>query len=173
MNDLASLTAQPREMEIGGETYVFHPLTIHDFGKLQGWVDKQFPDPTLIAQKAIARGKPVFDDDGEHRHNEKGQPLFEDYTVSQQQFLLKSALEIAAKNKPRVGTPEADELLRSLEGTKQLVLLSIKKGRPDFSEADATALFSKIALGDIERIFAATTADLVVGDPKEPTPSAG
>jgi hypothetical protein len=149
VNDLATLTAQPTRLSIGGDTYLAYPLTIGEFGEMQAFVDRTFGDPFTLAQAQIATGK---------------------YTVAQQQFLLKTAMELSQRGKPLLGTPEADERVRSNEGVKYLIYLSIRKGRPDFTEAAAGALFDRMTPGDIEMLFRATDADKVLSDPKAPMP---
>jgi hypothetical protein len=156
MNDVATLTAQPRALTVDGETYLVHPLTIEEFGQLQGWVDAQFPDPMELAQRAIEGGN---------------------YTVAQQQYLMKVAMEMAAKGKRLLGTPDADEKVYSIDGTKEILYFSIRKGRPEFTRADAAALYAKLRVADIERVYSHTNVDMVAADPKAgpgngtPTPS--
>jgi hypothetical protein len=150
MDNLASLTAQPRIITIDGRDYAIHPLTLDDFGKLQGWIDRQFPDPLEVADAAIKKGL---------------------YNVTQQQHLMKLAMEQALKPKHLIGSdPEADRLLLSSEGVKQQLVLSISKGDPGFTEADADALFAKLSPFDLIRVFSATGADLVIDDPKGEPP---
>lgn|SRR5574343_18998 len=147
MNDLASLTAQPMPLRVGGKEYKVYPLTFSDLGALQAWVDAQFPSPFELANKAIAAGN---------------------YNVEQQKFLLKSALELAAKSRRLIGTPEADELLMSSEGYKQVLVLAIRKGDPGFSDKDAEELFRQMNPMDLASMQAATSLDMVLTDPKEP-----
>jgi hypothetical protein len=147
MNGISSLTRQPRPLKVAGldETYLLHPLTIDDVGRLQGWIDAQFPDPFAVAQRAIDRGN---------------------YTVLQQQYLLKLAMESATQPGHPIGTPEADHLLQSMEGFKELLKLSIRKGKPEFSDEDAQRLFMHCGLADLQAVYAATEVEIVMGDPK-------
>lgn len=145
MSSLSSLTAQPRKLRVGEKTYDLFPLTLEELGQLQGWVDSQFPDPIQVVADAIGKGN---------------------YTVAQQQYLMKQALELASRPKSLIGTPEADRLLQSTEGTKRLLLLSIRKGRPDFTEAEAAELLKDLNGGHVEAAFSATGVDQVIHDPK-------
>lgn len=142
MDDLATLNARPRPMMLGGESYDIHPLTLGDFADLQRFVESQFPDP-IAAAKANLDGLPM----------------------AVQQYLLKEALAIAARPKPRLGTPEADAILQSLDGVREILFLSIRKGRPAFTRTDAAALYDRIGMDDIGRVFKDTNAEMVLSDP--------
>jgi hypothetical protein len=142
---IAQLTGQPKKLTAGGKDYLIYPLTLDDLGKLQSWIDGHFPDPFAVIGKAIERGA---------------------YTVPQQQYLMQQALSLSVRPQRLIGTPEADSLLQSVDGIKQLLLLSIRKGRPEFSEADAAELFAAMGLGDIQAAFAVTGVGMVMSDPK-------
>lgn len=144
-DDIATMTAQPRPMLVEGRTYMLHPLKLNDFGKLQVWVDAQFPDPIALVNEAVKAAS---------------------YTVAQQQFLYKTALEIAARGRRPLGTTEADDMVRSVFGTKQILLMSILKGDPTFTIEDADDLYGKLTIGDIARVFEATEAERALSDPK-------
>ncbi len=161
MNDVASLSSQPTLIEVKeldqnneptGEIlkYWIHPLTFEDIGKLQEWLDRQFPDPIQQAQEAIERAA------------ERGKP----FTVAQEQFLYKSAQELAAKAKVKVGMLEATQLLLSAEGNTQIIFLSIKKGDPNFKDEDAKKLFHSLDPATLIRVQRASQANLIVDDPK-------
>jgi hypothetical protein len=159
LNDLASILARPRPLTVGGATYDVYPLTIDDFAKVQEWVEAQFPDPFDVANRQIEAGKPGKDEDGN--------PSRVPYTLAQQQFFYRTALDLSRARHP-LGTPEADELVRSVEGAKFLLWLSIAKGRPGFRREDAARLYEHLTMGDLARVFAATDADKVLSDPKDP-----
>lgn len=163
LNDVASLTGAPRTLRLGGESTLVYPLTIEDLGTLQTWVDDQFPDPFEIAAREIDRGRLVFD--------AQGKPSREPYPVAQQQFLLKTAMELREKGRRLIGTPEADSKLHSVEGMKQLLLVSIRKGDPTFDEAAAAELYRKMGVGDVAQLCILTDLSMVTSDPKDPTPS--
>jgi hypothetical protein len=143
MNTIASLTKQPRPVTIDGETYLVHPLEIADFGKLQAWIDAQYRNPLEVVSESLHFFQPP-----------------------QQRYLLDKATEQASRPKPKIGTPEADELLRSVEGVKVLLRLSIAKGRPDFSEALADQLFDKFTPLQIQTLFQESQVEAVLSDPK-------
>jgi hypothetical protein len=145
---LASLTAQPRKLTVAGQDYLLHPLTLDDLGQLQGWIDSHFPDPFQVVGKAIATGN---------------------YNVAQQQYLLSQALERSIRPKNLIGTPDADRLLQTVDGTVQMLLLSIRKGRPEFSQSEAAELTRQLGLGDIQAAFAVTGVSMVMSDPKDET----
>lgn len=150
MDDLSTLTGQPQILRVAGKEYKVYPLTLADFGKLQAWIDDQFPNPFAEVKKAIALG---------------------DFTFAQQKFMLELAMEKATKAKVKIGQPEADELLMTMEGYKQVILLSIRKGNPSFSDADAQELFEKMSFVDITQLQQATNLDMVVSpNPKADVP---
>ena len=145
MNDLSTLTMQPKTITVDGKDYKVHPLDLGDFGALQDWVDRQFPNPLKVARQEIAEGG---------------------FNMAQQQLLLKEALLLASKPRHLLGTLEADELIRSVEGMKYTLYLTIKKGDPAFTEKDAEDLFAKMDFIDLAGFGQASTLDMVVGDPK-------
>lgn len=145
MDDLATLTAQPKTITVDGKEYKVHPLDLGDFGALQAWVDRQFPDPIQVAKNAIASGG---------------------FNMAQQQLLLKEALLLASRSQRKIGTLEADELIRSVDGMKYTLYLTIHKGDPTFTEKHAEELFAKMDFVDLAGFGQASTMDMVVGDPK-------
>ncbi len=150
MDDLSTLTGQPQTLKVAGKEYKVYPLTLADFGKLQAWVDAQSPNPLAEVKRAIALG---------------------DFPFAQQKYMLELAMEKATKVKPKIGQPEADELLVTMEGYKQIILLSIRKGNPSFSEAEAQELFEKMSVADIAQLQSATNMDMVVSpNPKDDRP---
>lgn len=150
MNNIAILTAQPQILRVDGVEYKVHPLTFEDLGKLQVWIDSQFPNPLDVASQAIKSGN---------------------FNFAQQQFIIEKALHAATRPKNLIGSIEADELLMSVEGYKQVLLLSIRKGDPSFDDAAAKNLFSKMTQADIARLEAITNLDMVATDPKDEPPS--
>lgn len=150
MNDIATLTAQPQILRVDGKEYKVHPLTFADLGELQAWVDSQFPDPFEVVSKAMNSGK---------------------FNYAQQQFMMQQAMEKATRPRHLLGTMEADELLLSVEGTKKILVVSIRKGDPSFTEKDADELFEKLTQADIAKLESATNLDMVVQDPKDEPPS--
>jgi len=146
MNNIATLTAQPQTLAVDGKEYKVYPLTFADLGELQTWVDSQFPDPFAVVSKAMKSGE---------------------FNYAQQQYMLSQAIEKATRPKHLLGTPEADELLMSIEGCKKTLVLSIRRGDPTFTEDDADRLFAKMTEADIAKLNIAMNLDMVTNDPKE------
>jgi hypothetical protein len=148
-NDLASLNGRPRlTLRVAGDAYAVHPLTLAELGDLQSWVDAQFRDPIDLVRGHLGAG----------------------LTMAQEQFLLRAALEIASRPRALIGTPEADALLRSADGQKRMLLAAIRKGRPDFAEADADRLFAALTPFELAAAFEAAGVEAAMGDP---SPKAG
>lgn len=150
-NDARTVTGSPRTLRIAGGEYRIYPLTPEDFGKLQDWVDRQFPDPYALAADAINSGK---------------------FTIAQQQYILKTAMEQAARGSHPIGTPEADEKLYGMNGVMELLFVAISKGDPSFDRAKAEELARTMNFAEVAQVFSATNADLVISDPKAPTSGA-
>ncbi len=161
MNDLATLTSQPvfLRVEVKDSTgkptgevleYMIHPFVMSDFGLMQVWIDRQFPDPfdnaRNVIQSALAAGKP--------------------FNVAQEQYLLKTASELAIRAKRLIGTPEADTLLMSLEGALQIMEISIRKGDPTFDQEKAKRLYENMTSADFVKLYQQTQVQYVVSDPK-------
>jgi len=150
MNDLSTLTAQPRPMTVDGETYMVYPLDMDGWGAIQAWLDAQRPDPFDVVKKAIEKGG---------------------FTLQQQQYMISQALDKAMETKPLLGSVEADALLMSIPGYTQVLYQSIRKGRPDFTEADASELASKLTATDFANVNMSTNLDLMASDPKAESPT--
>jgi hypothetical protein len=146
MNNLKILTAQPQPLTVDGETYMVHPLTLDDWGALEVWLESQFVDPFDVVNRAIAKGG---------------------MTPSQQQYLLSEALKESIKPKAPLGSIEADQLLMSMKGYAQILYLSIRRGRPGFTEQDAKDLAVKLSAADATNLGQISTLNLVASDPKD------
>lgn len=146
-DDLSTLTAQPRPLVVDGRTYMLHPLNAGDIGALEAWAQAQFPDPLAIAEAALER-----------------------FSIGQQKHLLSAALELSCRPKPKLGTPEIDGLLQSLDGVREVLYRTIVKGDPKFTREAAAALFEALSAAELGRIFTTTHLDKVLGSPKGEAP---
>lgn len=148
-NDLASLTGRRTvPLVVGGETYQVHPLSLDDLGQLQAWVDAQFDDPIEVASAALGRG----------------------LTRAQEQHLLSEALKLACQPRAKIGTPEGDALLRSVDGIKQLLVLAIRKGRPNFTLEQASAIFEALSAEQIALAMSGSGLETAMEGPESPKP---
>jgi hypothetical protein len=150
VNDPATLTGQPKPVTAGDETRLIYPLDAEGIGRLQAWVDAQFPDPFEVVDRLFQTGR---------------------YNTAQQQFLMRTALELSVRGRRLIGTPEADALINSAAGTKFMLFLSISRGDPAFTEADAERFYGKMSAVTVEAARLATDAPMVVGGPKAGTPT--
>lgn len=146
MNDLKTLTAAPSPVVIDGETYMVHPLDMKDWGAIEAWLNAQFGNPFEAVKDAIAMGG---------------------FTIAQQQYMMDKAIEKSMRPKCRIGSAEADAILTSMAGYAQVLYHCIRKGRPDFTEADAMELAAKLATVDMAQVGHASTMNMVVQDPKD------
>lgn len=146
VNDLKILTAQPQPIVLGDETYMAHPLTVDDWGEVQAWLDAQHKNPFTVVKAAIAEGG---------------------FSMAIQQYMINQALDRATKPTCRIGSPEADELLTSMQGYAQILYISIRKGRPEFTVKDAAELAMKLTAIDMVEIGQATTLNMMASDPKD------
>ena len=150
-----------RTIQVAGEKYQIHPLSIDDMMvDMQAWLDTQFPDPFDVVGRQIDAGRIVVD----HEGHEGREP----YPMAVQQFMIRTALETSAKGRPRFGTPDADEMCQTAAGVAEMMFLSIRKGRPDFTRDQARDLYRELTLPQVTAVFAGTNADQVMSDPKEP-----
>jgi hypothetical protein len=163
MNDLASLNGKGQLIKVDGREYRILPLTLDDHGDLLEWLDRQRPDPIEAANRAIARGRLVVAEDGTERR--------EPYPVDMQKFLLRAALETAARERILIGSPEADALLGSALGEREVLYLSLRKSDPSITRARAAEIYDK--LRDESRARALDGADVMRApiDPKATTPA--
>jgi hypothetical protein len=143
MNDLATLNGRGRPLSVDGATYLLYPLTIADLGELQAWVEAQWPDPLLKVRERLDEFPPAL-----------------------QRELVREAAALAARPKPRIGTPEADALVFSAAGWQEIAYLSIRKGRPDFTREQAARLCARLTEGELARVYSQTGVELVLSDPK-------
>jgi hypothetical protein len=147
MNDLATLNGTPKPVTIGGRAYRIHPLTLADHGDVQRWLDEQQEGRVFEALE---------------RQTAKGALPMEIL-----KYLARSALEVLSRNRILVGTPEADELLKTPEGVAEQLYLGIRKGDPQFTRQEAIAL---VRAENGEALARAVEAADVFGadDPKSP-----
>jgi hypothetical protein len=144
MNDMATLMGKPTPLKVGDEVYQIFPLTFDDHGDVQRWLDAQQRDPFAIVQEQIATGR---------------------FSVEVQKFMVKSALEIAARSRVFIGSPEADGILESIEGRAFLLYLSIRKGDPKFTAEKAMGLLRK--MDQLTRDQALAAADVMQAEDVE------
>lgn len=151
-SSLAALTAQPRPIEVGGVVYLFHPIRIEDLGSMQAWCDARRPSPFKVVSGQLGNGL---------------------FTPAQERELLQCAVREAARPTPRIGaSAECDELLMSLEGLAKILHLSVGRGNPGFTEAQAEALLRSMDAGQLAEMNSVLDTGLILrggDDPKAPT----
>jgi hypothetical protein len=149
MNDLSTLNNRPEPLTApDGETRLQADLTFDDLGDLQRWCLSLLPDPFAIARQQIATGG---------------------YSLEQEQFLLRTAMETAAARKvPGLDAPEFRAALRSPAGVRETLWLSLRAADPKLSRADAMAFLAKLDEAAIAQASARITVREMFGGPKAP-----
>lgn len=171
MNDLATLTAQPIRLRLGGGEYDVYPLTYGDFGRIQAWIDAQFPDPFDVVGEQIAKGRIVLGPDGQPKVDESGRVVREPYPQGNQQTLYKLAMDARLNSKHLIGTPEGDAVFNSLACMMEMLYISLGKGDTPLSREEAKTLVDRLSPYELQRVREATNADMVTsgeapkGDP--------
>ena len=157
-SSLAALTGQPVAFVVGDKTYQIYPLRIADFGKMQAWCDSRQPNPYASVSEQLGTGL---------------------FTVAQEKALLEAAVRVATGPKPRIGSPECDALVGSVDGIAELVRISISRGEPKFTAQNALDLISDLDDVRLAELSAALKLDMLIGgrtpeedeaDPKAPAP---
>jgi hypothetical protein len=143
--DAATVTGAFRRVAIGGEEHAVAPVTLRMLGDLQAWVDAQFVDPFAIVNEQVGKGG---------------------YNTAQQQYLYRVAMDLARQPKPMIGTPEADELLRSYAGFREILFRCVGKAEPGFTRGDAERLYDAMGPAELIRLLVLVNLDMVMSDPK-------
>lgn len=158
VNDIATLTATPRTVKLAGRNYSVRPLTLGDYGKLQAWLESQMPDTLGLVLSHCRDGVPV--------------PL--------QKHMISEALQQASRPRIKLGSPEADAMLATMDGAKQMIRLGISRCDPTFDDAAAQALFEQASAEELAAAIQVMTADLAFsagvdedGNPKAKPPTGG
>lgn len=157
MHDIHAIDERPTPLTVGDTTYQLYDLSWHDLATLQAWVDSKYRDPReLVTEHLLGIGARL--------------------PIEVQKFMVREAIEMARRPKPLLGMAEASAQLLSVEGLQQIVLLSIRKGDPTFSDADAEALFRKLTFDHaaevVERTGILSIKDRGEADgPKAPAPA--
>jgi hypothetical protein len=135
VNDLATLTGQPRPLKIQSKTYWLYPQTLFTLGRFQVWLDQQNPDP----EESICRNLTEF-------------------APQVQRYLLERGLERALRGRPVIGSPRAHFMTHSIGGITELLYLSIRRGRK-FTRSQASLLY-----GHLGRYGVRTVLNTMWGD---------
>lgn len=152
-NDLPTMNSQPKLVSCNGKTYKVYPLTFEDMGNVQLWIDEQQEKRTMGAmERAIARGT---------------------LPVEIQKFMARSSMDLLARNRILLGTPEAETFMQSLEGMVYLTWYSIQKGDKAFTIEEAEQIV-KSEMGALFQEQVKVAADIVgPDDPKSTAPGNG
>lgn len=117
MNDLATLTGQPRPLHIQGKLYWLYPQTFRTLGRFQVWLDMQSRDP----ESDVCQ-------------------VFNEMPGNAMAYLLNKGVWRAEKRRVLIGSAEANMLAYSVGGISELLYLSIRRGRR-FTRRAANALY--------------------------------
>jgi hypothetical protein len=145
MNDAATVMNSPVPLKVGDEEYLLYPLNFDDHGAVQRWLDEQVRDPLEIVRQRIDAGG---------------------FSMEIQKYMVKAAIEVAARSRILIGTAEADALLDTIEGKAEMLYLSIRKGDPKFTYDRAMDLLRKMDQTAREAAAAAENVLRADSDPK-------
>lgn len=148
MHDAAqAFSKRYRTLVVEGEEYRLYDLSLADLGELQAWLDSLYREPLEVIAPQLGR-----------------------FDLEVAKFLVRDARDAACRPRPQLGQGEANLLLLSVDGIKEVLYLAIRKGRPDFSRDDLDALCRRITLDDA---YAAIEATGLMGgrdDPRAESP---
>ena len=138
---LTTLTGSARTVVLAGEPYQIHPLTLADLGELQAWLDAQLPDPLALVRRHIDSGN---------------------VPMEQAKYLYAEALKEASRTRVHLSSAEAMPYLNGAAGVIELLFLSIRKGKPEWTRLQARTVFESLTPADIQRLQNITELDQVV-----------
>jgi hypothetical protein len=114
MGRKANNSATAPTITLGGKIIRMHPFTSQDHREFELWVRQRY----IETARAMALGLP----------EEKRMELY--------QYAIDRAAQINASS------PEMDAMVESVEGAAKILWFSVRKDRPDVTEADVAALLA-------------------------------
>lgn len=148
--DAQTASGAGAKVTLGGRELTLHPLTVGDLGDLQAWVHTQLPDPIKVA-KELAEGLPA--------------------EVAKE--LALNAYEDVRSGARRLGSPEAVQLLNTLQGWRELLFLHGRKGQPSMTRDDWESVVLRAVEADLAQLQESLGEEKggAVPDPKAPSSS--
>ena len=130
-------------VEIAGRTFQVKPFTFNDLAKIQAWLDRNFsPIDQLLSR-------------------------LERLPEAIQDKLLDRLDSVASVPAPRLGTPEADKALYSLDGFRQIFQIMVQAADPGCSDADVDTLVGSMSVSEFQKLMERLSAiAFEAGDPK-------
>jgi hypothetical protein len=149
VNDLGTLNNRPLPLVApDGEERPQADLTFDDLGDLQAAAVRGLPDPFLLAREQIATGG---------------------YSLAQEQFLLRTAMETAAARKPlELGSPEFRAFATSPAGMREMLWLSLRAADPSLSRDAAMRFLAKLDEAGVAQAASRITVREMFGGPRDP-----
>jgi hypothetical protein len=129
---LSALIGGPVDYIIGTKTIKVKPFTINEIAKLQEWVNRTYRNPLLDMLPSLGQVDP------ETRH----------------------AIILQAKTwtAPQFGTPEAEAILSTIGGMREIFRILVTTGDPTKTEKDADAIAGEISIDE----FVGAISELMV-----------
>jgi hypothetical protein len=148
-DNLATLHNRPAILAApDGEERPQADLTLNDLGDLQQWAVAQQPDPFAIAREQLAAG---------------------DYSMEQERFILRTAMEVAASRRPpELNSPEFRAAVNGPGGTREMIWLSLRAADPTLSRTVALAFIAKLDEAAIAQAVSRITVREMFGGPSGP-----
>lgn len=149
MDDLGTLNNRPLLLTApDGEERPQADLTLNDLGDLQAAASRQLPDPFVVAREQLATGE---------------------YSLAQEQFLLRTAMETASSRKPpEMWSPEFRAFISSPCGMREAICLSLRAADPSLSREAALRFLAKLDEVAIAQATSRITIREMFGRPRDP-----
>jgi hypothetical protein len=177
---------RPRTVQLGGETYSLYELTCRDLIDFEAFANAALIDQfdELMARREarlLARvANPPAPGDASAAEKYRTDVMA---AVDHQKFLDRLAADRANKFF-NVGSDEANSYMQSLTGLCEILFLSIRRGRPEFTREQARGLMDFLSLNEALELLPSLTglfgaeggADPKASQPATPgaiTPSTG
>jgi hypothetical protein len=138
MHDSAILANQPAVITVQGREYRLYDLSLQDLTDLQSWVDTKFRDPLAVVAVFLAS------------------PAGAKLAVETRKWMLAEARQAACKPSPRLGMREATEQILAMDGLREILWLSIRRGDPTFTRTDLAELCNHVTFDQLEAAIART-----------------
>ena len=132
MINLSQMTGAKQSVRVCGEEYVFSPINLLDIGIMQDWWQEK---PLSDCQERLSKYPELYSAEQRETEIAKAKAEYEE------RKRVRNGLEIDREIIDRCGASFTTEF-SSPEALAKLVYLSVRKNRPNVTEAEAAAIVS-------------------------------